>query len=68
MLLALSELASPGFVVKQVVKHGSSAKAPNVLKEIAFFQNKVIEEFGVNGLPLKEMIDYGILLSGNSNA
>ena len=66
-LLSLSELVTPAFVAKHMLKHASSAKSPNVLKENCAFVALLVEEFGVAGLPVKEMIDYAKLCAGHSN-
>lgn len=58
LLISLAELVTPGFVAKQVIKHGSNSKSPNVIKESSGFVKKIIEEFGVVGIPIKEVIDF----------
>ena len=66
-LLSLSELVSPGFVVKALWKHASSAKSPNVLIENNKMIKTVMDEFGTKGLPVQDMINYGIVCCDNKN-
>jgi cytoskeleton-associated protein 5 len=66
--LSLAELVSPGFVVKHAVKHASGARNPNLLTGNNTLVVKMIEEFGPAGLPVKEIIDFGVECWGNSNA
>jgi cytoskeleton-associated protein 5 len=66
-LLSLSELVSPGFIVKGCCKHASSAKSPNVLVENNTVIKSIIDEFGPQGLPVQDMINYGIICCDNKN-
>ena len=60
-LLSLSELVSPGFVAKGCCKHASSAKSPNVIVENNGILKTTIDEFGTQGLPVQDMISFGIV-------
>ena len=52
-----------------MVKHGSDAKSPNVLKEACNFLLKLPMEFATpQGLPLKEIIDFGKIVIAHNNA
>lgn len=67
-LLNLSSVLGPGFIAKLIVKHGSEAKSPNVIKEACNFLTKLPMEFGSpSGLPLKEIIDFGKIAIAHSN-
>lgn len=57
-MIALSELVTPKFVGLQIIKYAVNAKSPNTLKESCNTLSKMIDEFGVATMPLKEMIDY----------
>lgn len=67
LLLSLGEQVTPKFIALQVVKHGSAAKAPNVIKESCNALLRATDEFGALHLPLKEMIDFAITAVNNSN-
>lgn len=67
LILSLSEVVTPKYVASQVIKHASSAKSPNVLKESCNVLLKMTEDFGVLTMPLKDMIDYAIIAVNNSN-
>lgn len=67
-LLNLASVLGPGFIAKLIVKYGSEAKSPNVIKESCNFLVKLPMEFGSpSGLPLKEIIDYGKIAIAHSN-
>lgn len=67
LLLSLSEVVTPKYVALQVIKHASSAKSPNVIKESCNILVKMIEDFGGLCMPIKDMMDYGILSVNNTN-
>ncbi len=67
LLMNLSELVTPKYVALQIIKHASSAKSPNVLKESCNVLHRMTDEFGVTSMPLKEMIDYAIIAVNHSN-
>lgn len=67
LLLSLSEVVTPKYVGLQVIKHASTAKSPNVIKESCNILHKMTEDFGGMCMPLKEMIDYAILAVNNTN-
>jgi len=43
------------------VKHAASAVSPNVLVENNVVIRTLIEEFGTDGMPIQEIISYGII-------
>jgi len=63
----MAEHASPAFVIKGMVKHGSSAKSPKVLEELALHIGVFLKEFGPAGFPLQEVIDFGVTGCGHAN-
>jgi len=67
LLMSLSEVVTPKYVGLQIIKHASTAKSPNVLKESCNILLRMTEDFGAMTMPLKEMIDYGIIAVNNSN-
>ena len=67
-LFNLASILGQGFIAKLIVKYGSDAKSPNILKEVCNFLTKLPEEFATaSGLPLKEIIDFGKIVIANSN-
>ena len=65
--MLLAEQVTPKFVALQVVKHGAKAKAPNIIKESQNILSTMIDEFGINLLPIKEMIDFATTCAAHSN-
>jgi hypothetical protein len=60
LIINLAELVSPKFMALQIIKYAASAKSPNIIKESCNELNKMIEEFSMAAMPLKDMIDYAI--------
>lgn len=58
MLMNASELVSPKYISLQVIKYAATAKAPNTLKESCNIISDLIDDFGMGGFPVKEIIDY----------
>lgn len=67
LLLKLSELVTPKYIELQVIKHAASAKSPNTLKESCNILIRLVDEFGLNNLSVREMIDYAILAANHTN-
>ena len=67
LILSLSEVVTPQYVALQVIKHASTAKSPNVIKESCNVLWKMTDDFGVLTMPVKDMIDYAILAVNNTN-
>jgi hypothetical protein len=67
LCLLLSEVVTPKYVALQLIKHASTAKSPNVIKETCNVLTKMCEDFGGITMPLKEMIDYAIIAVNNTN-
>ena len=67
LLLSLSETVTPKYVALQLLKYGSQAKAPNVIKETCNILSRLTDEFGFSCMPVKEMIDFAIVSVNNSN-
>ena len=69
-LTSISELVTPSFVIKQMLKVAATAKSPNVLKEASLTISYFIDEFSIavaGGMPLKEIIDYSKIACAHSN-
>lgn len=67
MLLNASELVTPRFISLQIIKHGSTAKAPKNIQESANTITTMIDEYGMRDLPLKEIIDFAKFATTNAN-
>lgn len=66
--MGLAELVTPKFMAMQIIKYAASAKSPNTLKESCNELNKMVEEFSIVQMPLKEVIDYAIISANHNNA
>ncbi len=60
LIINRAELVSPKFMALQIIKYAASAKRPMIIKESCNELNKMIDEFSMGALPLKDMIDYTI--------
>ena len=67
LLLSLSEIVTPKYIALQIIKYGTSAKSPNVIKESCNNLLKMTEDFGIITMPLKDMIDFAIVAVNHSN-
>ena len=67
-LLSLSELVSPGFVIKYMVMNAASATSPKVMIKNNTWIALMIEEFGPEGLPVQEVISFAVSWWDNKNA
>lgn len=56
--MALSEAVGPSFIVSKLVKGTTSSNKPKVVSETCKTMILIIAEYGVQGLNLKEVIDY----------
>lgn len=65
--MAMAELVTPKFIAMQLIKYGSQAKSPNVIKESCNLLSNMTEEFGGGQMPFKEMIDFGNTSLGHAN-
>ena len=59
MLMNAAELVSPKYISLQVIKYAATAKAPNTIKDSCNMISDLIEDFGMGGFPVKEIIDFG---------
>lgn len=59
MLLNISELVTPKFICLQTIKYAATTKAPKNIQESANLITSLLEEFGIQGIALKEAIDFG---------
>lgn len=60
-LLSLCEIFGPSFVIKLICKNTADAKATNIIIENTACMNQIINEFGADGLPVKEMINIVVI-------
>jgi hypothetical protein len=67
LLVSLSETVTPKYVANQLLKYGSQAKAPGVIKETCNILSRLTDEFGFICMPAKEIIDFAIVSVNNSN-
>ncbi len=68
LLTKINEFHSPKITTSNLIKHFSkNVKGANSLKEFSLFLEKSIDEFGINQFPVKEIIDFSILLETNAN-
>ena len=67
LILLFAEQVTPKFVALQIIKYASKAKSPNVIKESQNIITTLIDEFGINLLPVKEMIDFASTSAAHSN-
>lgn len=58
MLMNAAELVTPKYISLQIIKYAATAKAPNTLKESCNMISDLIDDFGMGGFPVKEIIDY----------
>ncbi len=67
-LMNVGACLGPGFVCRAVLKQASDAKNPNVIKEACNLLTAIPLEFAsAEGLPLKEILDFGKCSIANSN-
>ena len=67
MLIVAAEQVTPKFIALQIIKYAATAKAPGTLKESCNQISTMIDEFGMNSIPLKETIDYAKLAIAHAN-
>lgn len=66
-LEAFSENTSLSLVVGQSLECLAQQKSPKVLSEFTNYLQKLMDVFGVSGLPVKRLVDYLQTLLGHSN-
>lgn len=67
LLVTLADFVTAKFVSAQLIKHGSTAKAPGNLKESCLLLASLLEEWGAGMMPVKECIDFATLCAANAN-
>lgn len=68
LFVKFMEYHGPKYITNILLKHlTNNVKSPSVLKEFSIFLEKVIEDFGIGILPIKELVDYGKFLASNAN-
>ena len=55
MLMTAAELVTPKFLSLQIIKYAATAKSPNNLTQSCVVLTDIVEDFGVGGIPLKEL-------------
>ena len=66
-LLSLSEAVGPKFIVGQIVKNTSDSNKPKVVSECLSIICRIIVDFGVHKIVLREVIDYAKLGLNQAN-
>jgi len=67
LMMILADFVTAKFVAQQVIKYGSTAKAPGNLKESCLILASLLEEWGAAMMPVKECIDFATLCAANAN-
>ena len=67
VILSSCEAYSPRFILSILVKLVKDSKAMQVIKEYVIVFSKVIEEFGVSSVPVKELAEAAVLFAHNTN-
>ena len=62
-----TELVTPKFTSLQIIKYASTAKAPKNIQESCNVIADMIDEFGLAGFPLKEVIDFAKFATTHTN-
>ena len=65
--LNLCEHVGTGFVIKGLVKHAIKGKNPNMVRENVNIIERIMTEFGAQGFPLQEVIEFCTTAIGNTN-
>jgi len=68
LLFTMMEYFTPNFILSFLTKNlNEKTKSIALLKEYAQFFEKVIDEFGVNQIPIKDLVEFCKNLSANTN-
>lgn len=67
LYLVLMEYVTPTFVLDIILKTLKNSKSPNLLKDYSNFFEKVISEFGINSMPVKEIVEFCKNLANHTN-
>lgn len=67
LIFTFMEYFSPNFIITNLIKYLEKTKSINLLKEYSMLFEKSIEEFGINNIPVKDIVSFGKILSNNSN-
>ena len=63
----MMDYLTPKYILNILLKQMNSTKPVNVLKEFALILDKSIEEYGINLLPIKEIVEFAKLLASHAN-
>ena len=67
LLFKMMDYLSPKYILNLLLKQMNGSKPVNVLKESSAFIEKTIEEYGLNLLPVKEVVEFGKILAAHAN-
>jgi hypothetical protein len=67
LLLVIMEYFTPTFVLQFFIKQPEKAKTNPILKEYALLIEKCVDEFGIENLPIKDIVEFCKFMSGNTN-
>jgi hypothetical protein len=67
LLLVIMEYFTPAFVLQYFFKQSEKAKTNPILKEYALLIEKCVDEFGIENLPIKDIVEFCKTMSANTN-
>lgn len=67
LYLTMMEYFTPTFVLGYFFKQPDKSKTNPILKEYAILIEKCVDEFGIENLPIKDIVEICKFMSGNSN-
>jgi len=67
LFLLLMEYVTPTFLLDILLKILKNSKSPSLLKDYSNFFEKVISEFGINTIPVKDLVEFCKILANHTN-
>ena len=67
LFLIFMQYHGPKYITNVIIKYMHSVKGPTILKEFGLFLETVIQEFGINIIPIKEIVEFSKILASNPN-
>lgn len=68
LLMKFMEYHGPKYITNVLLKHMTqNVKSAPALKEFSNLMEKVVDDFGIAMLPVKELVDFGKFLASNAN-
>ena len=67
LFITIMQYHGPKYTTNIIIKYMNNVKGPTVLKEFGLFLENVIEEFGINLIPTKEIVEFSKILANNPN-